>query len=107
MELFRCNRAGPIIILRANSRYTVRNSHHMIRQGDLPYVNEKERHPSYLRIMSFAGRVIAITGAASGIGRALTLKLVDAGATVYASDIDSAGLAITAEQCPTSNAFSD
>lgn len=49
--------------------------------------------------MSFEGRVYAVTGAASGIGLSLTLKLVEAGAVVYASDVNGEGLAKTVEQC--------
>jgi NAD(P)-dependent dehydrogenase (short-subunit alcohol dehydrogenase family) len=41
------------------------------------------------------GRVAAVTGAASGIGRALTIELVRRGAHVAASDVDEAGLAET------------
>jgi NAD(P)-dependent dehydrogenase (short-subunit alcohol dehydrogenase family) len=49
--------------------------------------------------MSFKDRVYTVTGAASGIGLALTLKLVEAGAVVYASDVNGEGLAKTVEQC--------
>lgn len=41
------------------------------------------------------GRVVALTGAASGIGRALAQKLADKGAHLALSDIDEAGLAET------------
>ena len=43
----------------------------------------------------FDGRVAVITGAASGIGRAVTSRLASEGATVIALDVDSAGLEAT------------
>jgi len=43
-----------------------------------------------------AGKVVAVTGAASGIGRALAQELVALGAHVAASDNDEAGLRETA-----------
>jgi short-subunit dehydrogenase len=44
---------------------------------------------------SFAGRVVAITGAGSGIGRALALDLGRRGALLALSDVDATGLAET------------
>jgi len=44
----------------------------------------------------FAGKVALITGAASGIGRAVTLRLVDEGASVFAHDRNAEGLEETA-----------
>jgi short-subunit dehydrogenase len=48
---------------------------------------------------SFAGKVAAITGAGSGIGRALALELSRRHCEVALSDIDAATLADTARQC--------
>lgn len=45
---------------------------------------------------SFAGRVAAITGAASGMGRSLAVALAKRGCEVAISDIDPVGLAETA-----------
>ncbi len=46
--------------------------------------------------MSFEGRTIAITGAASGIGRALALELARRGSDVAICDVDEDGLEETA-----------
>ena len=48
---------------------------------------------------SFAGKVAAITGAGSGIGRALALELARRHCEVALSDIDAAALTETARQC--------
>jgi NAD(P)-dependent dehydrogenase (short-subunit alcohol dehydrogenase family) len=47
----------------------------------------------------FDGRVAAITGAASGIGRALAVELARRGAHLALSDIDDEGLAGTVARC--------
>ena len=47
----------------------------------------------------FNERVAAVTGAASGIGRAVALELARRGAHVALSDIDEAGLSDSAAQC--------
>jgi len=47
--------------------------------------------------LSLAGRTAIVTGAASGIGRAITVSYVQAGAQVVAVDIDEAGVHATAE----------
>jgi NAD(P)-dependent dehydrogenase (short-subunit alcohol dehydrogenase family) len=46
----------------------------------------------------FSNKTIIVTGAASGMGRATTLKLIELGATVYAADRNYSGLKETCEQ---------
>ena len=48
---------------------------------------------------AFDGRVAAITGAASGIGRSLAIALSEKGCHLALSDVNAAELAKTAEQC--------
>jgi short-subunit dehydrogenase len=50
-------------------------------------------------VKSFDGRVAAITGAASGIGRALAIELAGQRAHLALCDIDEAGLAETVTRC--------
>src|SRR5262249_23822556 len=49
------------------------------------------------RMKSFDDKVVAITGAGSGIGRALALNLARQGALLAISDVDDAGLAETVD----------
>ena len=54
----------------------------------------------------FDGKVVLVTGAASGIGRATALRLVDEGARVMLADRDAAGLERTAEAASKGDAIS-
>ena len=47
-------------------------------------------------LLRFAGKIALVTGAASGIGRAVAVRLGREGATVIAADRDAAGAAATA-----------
>ncbi len=47
----------------------------------------------------FTNKVAVVTGAGSGIGRALSLDLATKGARLALSDVDTAGLAETVRQC--------
>ncbi len=47
----------------------------------------------------FDRRVVAVTGAGSGIGRELALRLAQSRASLALADIDSAALDVTAETC--------
>ncbi len=47
----------------------------------------------------FTGRTALITGAASGIGRAVVQRLASEGANVLALDINAEGLSATVDQC--------
>ncbi len=49
------------------------------------------------QLLSMIGRHVLITGAASGIGKAMALRFADAGATLTLLDIDEAGLAQAVE----------
>ncbi|MSQ71429.1 MAG: SDR family oxidoreductase [Betaproteobacteria bacterium] len=48
--------------------------------------------------MTLAGKVALVTGAASGIGRAIALRFAAARATLIATDIDAAGAGATARE---------
>ena len=49
-------------------------------------------------MQGFAGKVVVVTGAGSGIGQALAVELGRSGAKVAISDVDTEGLAITEER---------
>lgn len=51
----------------------------------------------------YADKICVVTGAASGIGRALALRLAASGAVLAISDVNEAGLAETRAMLPASN----
>ena len=51
--------------------------------------------PDLASLWSLAGRAAVVTGAGSGIGRAITLRLVEAGAGVMIADVDVEGARAT------------
>lgn len=55
--------------------------------------------------MNFQDKHIAITGAGSGLGRALAVALNQEGAILYLSDIDEEGLKETATMCSVAHAM--
>ncbi|CAM2782156.1 SDR family oxidoreductase [Prescottella defluvii] len=55
-----------------------------------------------MAIKTLDGKKCLITGAASGIGRATALAAAAAGAELFLTDIDEAGLAATVERCASS-----
>ena len=58
------------------------------------------RAPATVGSMSFEGRTAVITGAASGIGRAIALSLSKRGCNLALADRDEAGMAETASLAP-------
>ncbi len=54
-----------------------------------------------MAVDGFAGKVVVVTGAGSGIGRALAIELARAGAKVAICDVDTEGLATTEERALT------
>jgi len=55
----------------------------------------------------FSGKVIVITGAGSGIGKATAIKLAQLGATLALGDINEEGLKSTIAECETPDTPSD
>ncbi|HWB67864.1 MAG TPA: SDR family NAD(P)-dependent oxidoreductase [Mycobacteriales bacterium] len=54
--------------------------------------------------MQYAGKTAVITGAASGIGRALAINVAGRGAALAISDVNETGLAETAKTCEAAGA---
>lgn len=65
--------------------------------GGIVDVVRKRRRPAQSSV--FSGAVVALTGAASGIGRELAVQLDRCGARLALADIDLPGLAETRDRC--------
>jgi methylmalonyl-CoA mutase cobalamin-binding domain/chain len=68
---------------------------HRVRAGDAaphPFGTKDAGLPGPLLAGPLAGRVVIVTGAARGLGRAYTLELCRQGAAVVATDVDEAAL---------------
>src|SRR5690606_26815985 len=55
---------------------------------------------SFLKFFDFTGKSVCVTGAASGIGRAVALRFADLGATVHIADRDEGNLKTLAAERP-------
>lgn len=55
--------------------------------------------PPLEKLISLAGKTALITGAASGIGKAIAYRFAEAGANLILVDIDEPKLAVTCEEC--------
>lgn len=56
-----------------------------------------------MNISNLSGKIVAVTGAASGIGRATALAFAERGADLALSDVDEEGLGATAKQASEMN----
>ena len=61
-------------------------------------MNDTASSTAWQQATSLAGKTVALTGGASGIGRAAALQYASAGATVYVGDINAHEGAATVEQ---------
>jgi len=57
----------------------------------------EQRRKTMSQLARFADKVVIVTGAASGIGRAVLVRLVSEGAIAYGIDVNEAGLKETVE----------
>ncbi len=62
----------------------------------MPISDVSER--SLIDLISLKGKIAVVTGGARGIGQAISNRLVEAGATVFVGDIDTAAAQETAQQ---------
>lgn len=52
----------------------------------------KKLHPSLEELISMKGKTVLVTGAASGIGKAIAIRYAEAGATLHLVDLSEKGL---------------
>ena len=70
-------------------------------RGQVDFVERWELHQRDPAVPSLEGRVAAVTGAASGLGRGIASGLIERGATVYGLDVNAGMLEQVSGEYPT------
>jgi nucleoside-diphosphate-sugar epimerase len=96
----RVRRWLPLSVQCLSSDVLLANGARLSALGFTPAVSRRRGLVELARMTAVAGARWIVTGAASGIGRALAVQLHAAGHTVVALDRDASGLEALREECP-------